>query len=823
MEVPFVASIPWDGGDFETFPSRNGFPQHPNGNIDMRNHSTEELCCLMQSWLYFGFLECLLGQRIDRDSFVKQSRASSDGLLRLVVDSTPLEQLLGRRLRISWRAFRWFFERRPKSLLSLFNRNREMLDHFEAHFGLYSGVNVSEIMFSCEILLETIMNLFYNRPEEVPSSIIHKSSNKSAGVGTRLLMQKMKVAGWCDAELSELSLSSTATKLFYVSQLSRPKIHGLTHDACTELQCSANNVDQLNYTNRHVEDGCSCGMISVPQDELIDILRSGKIPLVQIIALPHGKIQLRVQPAQASTRYTAISHVWSDGLGNPTSNSLYHCQLEMISKTLRSIPNKSKLGDYFTITQNDIFWMDTLCIPPAIEHKDLRMASINKMAAIYVGAAKVLVLDRGLQQIRIAACESNEILAHIVYCAWNRRCWTLQEGALGNPTIFLFADGVVDPSSYNAVTPFCMNEFPSQYRNTLHFNSLWSINVGLWETPKVYGINENISIELNDQLRVSCLEFLSTSWKVKGFGYYDPFDSSPVLNRTDAFVTIWNALRGRTTTKAEDLYAILSNLVDLDTSIISSEIEEERLWTIMCSLEYLPLALLFNTGPRIRPTKMHHNRWVPTVPGPIILQNDHVMKLESTCLSIWSDSLLQGNTCGLISIKPGCPTGTSLILQLKRHRQQPHQIKMFLHIEFLREKGKFDEIDLLDPDETIVLIEDIVEHGKMDISRGSWSGASFHASKSRWGTNRIAPQFSKKMVSHVIYDCPVLVTISSSPLKPMGLTSLVHERQALEENQGPVPGIHDLPIYTMAPWDYLRGHSIDMLLADWELKVKCGM
>ena len=94
--------------------------------------------------------------------------------------------------------------------------------------------------------------------------------------------------------------------------------------------------------------------------------------------------------------------------------------------------------------------MDTLCIPPA-DYGDpeypLRLDCIDRMALIYVSAWSVVVLDYGLQQVRLSACSYEEVCVHLLCCAWNRRCWTLQEGALGYRTFFQLADGIIDPDA----------------------------------------------------------------------------------------------------------------------------------------------------------------------------------------------------------------------------------------------------------------------------------------------------------------------------------------------------------------------------------------
>jgi len=62
--------------------------------------------------------------------------------------------------------------------------------------------------------------------------------------------------------------------------------------------------------------------------------------------------------------------------------------------------------------------MDTLCIPIAKNHYDLRLLCINRMEGIYATANAVLVLDGTLQSTQFGGSEPNEALAQISYCPW---------------------------------------------------------------------------------------------------------------------------------------------------------------------------------------------------------------------------------------------------------------------------------------------------------------------------------------------------------------------------------------------------------------------
>jgi len=56
--------------------------------------------------------------------------------------------------------------------------------------------------------------------------------------------------------------------------------------------------------------------------------------------------------------YVAISHVWSDGLGNAIANTLPWCQLQRIQGLVDAL-YQDTAGNQHPVP----FWMDTLCVP----------------------------------------------------------------------------------------------------------------------------------------------------------------------------------------------------------------------------------------------------------------------------------------------------------------------------------------------------------------------------------------------------------------------------------------------------------------------------
>lgn len=128
------------------------------------------------------------------------------------------------------------------------------------------------------------------------------------------------------------------------SPVRRPR--SVVHTRCTSASCVANNVQlDAGYRQRHVSEGCTCRPVSVDGEVIKNIIRRGRIPLVSVQDEGRGQISLKVTAGTARSSYTALSHVWSDGLGNPTANALPQCQLELISNSLPQPSEEDSKGD----------------------------------------------------------------------------------------------------------------------------------------------------------------------------------------------------------------------------------------------------------------------------------------------------------------------------------------------------------------------------------------------------------------------------------------------------------------------------------------------
>jgi hypothetical protein len=147
-------------------------------------------------------------------------------------------------------------------------------------------------------------------------------------------IDQMVQNGWCTHQAHSLGRKFDLDTFQELSKLEVSEVRRRDHTSCLQnSSCVAYNVNMDNYQTVHRTKDCNCMVLQVPYDDLIAMIGAGKIPLVSI---RHSKdstqpIELRLQRRTLRSKYTAISHVWADGLGNPAVNALPTCQLQKLA------------------------------------------------------------------------------------------------------------------------------------------------------------------------------------------------------------------------------------------------------------------------------------------------------------------------------------------------------------------------------------------------------------------------------------------------------------------------------------------------------------
>ena len=177
-------------------------------------------------------------------------------------------------------------------------------------------------------------------------------------------------------------------------------------------------------------------MLRVDSESLNAVLDDGFVGLLDIRGIDEpATMTVDVISSKDNQSCVALSHVWADGLGNPDANSLPRCQLSYVGNMVK------KLGKACG-KPNLLLWLDTMCCPVAsLEHQ---RQCLVLMRHIYERADHVLILDAQLNRFASTELDFVEICARLMFSAWTKRLWTLQEGALAKKLWVQLKDGPVD-------------------------------------------------------------------------------------------------------------------------------------------------------------------------------------------------------------------------------------------------------------------------------------------------------------------------------------------------------------------------------------------
>lgn len=228
-----------------------------------------------------------------------------------------------------------------------------------------------------------------------------------------------------------------ASTLYYLSTWDRV-ILKKDHSRCgSSTSCQAHQLNPKTYKTQHIAGCLGCQEHGLSSESISSILVPAKtiVPLVTVdsqrLESPVEAVAADISRVEAVPSYVAISHVWSDGKGNPHRNLLPLCQLQRLQDRANAL--------YPSERHPVPFWMDTLCVPVGKEFWPVRNRALNRMKSTYKSAEKILVFDTSLEIVD-SSVAAEEALLRIRYSPWSSRLWTMQEGRLGLNVYFQFRD-----------------------------------------------------------------------------------------------------------------------------------------------------------------------------------------------------------------------------------------------------------------------------------------------------------------------------------------------------------------------------------------------
>ena len=653
-DVPLLPTIEYDFRGLNDFPTRHGIMS--SGLDELNFRPTESSASFVQSWLFFGLLADLTGMLVDRDHVLHPGpHQYTPKFHTLVYPPTLQHNELGLRMTSS---------SEESNLKSLSKKLRDTVRVGIYNVGRIDRLVVAErhpmplVLLSVKILLCDLAAMrvgrsgLYSLPwdgglEEPRLVPYHTSGSSLVSSSVKILEGLMKDKGWCPSQIHRVGWTCDYSMMQYLSNIDRRHFEKMVHGTCSSRKCQAYNSEPDSYVTSHTTRDCQCSFIAAPTEQVVEVIRSGGVPVISLHKASHGKIEIRVRASKANSSYTAISHVWSGGLGNVQENSLPLCQLEYLDQCISKMPRNGERGlnyqknaffkdlagkvcisplglDNLVSSKSrdpKLFWIDTLCIPVNPKSSDLRMKAINKMDAVYAHAREVLVLDSEIQRLSIEETHPCELLARLAYSSWMGRSWTLQEGAIGRATYFQCADGALtlQRSKSNILQQSLFSIAFLGFREVRSFvrHRTTKINFSASAISQCVGHERVESVSLK-----MLLNSLHRGRDKTSISDMNMVGLVPENQQLLSFVGIWNELNHRSTTKPEDMFAIFANLLDFNAGQIINLPENKRMQAILWSSGNIPFSLLFNTGPRFNDGESYRDRWVPAVPkGSKLTQN----------------------------------------------------------------------------------------------------------------------------------------------------------------------------------------------------------
>lgn len=376
------------------------------------------------------------------------------------------------------------------------------------------------------------------------------------------MIEDLRRDNWCPSEISLVLMGFGDTTTFFTSQLDRKRTKA-DHSRCSSTKCIAFNINSKEYRTQHASDCRGCADVSINRTNLANTLHLDKTPRLRIKVPNVDKEQRPELSIEDTGPYVAISHVWSDGIGNAASNALPSCQLLRLRDFIKQL-DKGETDAQMAV------WIDTLLVPT--EKGVEKRLALSRLFNYYREADMVLVLDSDLLQAS-RFCSKEEQMARVFFSTWMRRLWTLEEGILSRDRlVFQFRDGIVSMK---------------------HLLDIADI------APRLDNIGNNVN-----QLLSLFLPDMAQEYSCQ------PDDHQA---RSAVILKILTILEYRLTTKAADEPLCLSHILGLDAAtIVGIDEADARMREFYKMLtEYgalFPKRLLFTNEPKL---PMHGVSWAP--------------------------------------------------------------------------------------------------------------------------------------------------------------------------------------------------------------------
>lgn len=311
IKVPYVCLQVFEGS-FSDYPERRGWDKEKLYLGDFDGKTFEDTRSFLQEWLYFGPLFHIFdapGIEFNYQDFIYKTEDGQEW-----ITTTKLPAYIAK----------WYFqprveymggrsaEQRKQTFTHVYSCLKEM-HRFVLRFcdrDSYSGKYhpptrfrplTPELSLSIIVLADSLTKAGFEATNH--------AFNLDWGV-SGLLVNDMTAMGWCPHVIGTLTTTQQVHLLYSASTLGPPYLQG-DHTGCNEFICKINQIDPRTYKSEHATEGCKCDFKGPDVNEVIEALRSGHIPQIEVHEQGHD-IEVRVvKQSNTNSRqnYVAISHI----------------------------------------------------------------------------------------------------------------------------------------------------------------------------------------------------------------------------------------------------------------------------------------------------------------------------------------------------------------------------------------------------------------------------------------------------------------------------------------------------------------------------------
>ena len=299
VEIPYLGGG-YDGEEFTGYPARQNWDLEKLQAGDLQNRTIADAGSFIQSWLYFGMMQEVLGIGILTADFVRV-----DGSQERFVTTHKLQEYLQ-----TWR-LQVDQEKASGPTEDSINRNKRAVACLTYAYNVWFNFDEDErdrfvspeIGLSIHILASTLEHAL-TCVCEIPVVDVPWRLKRND-----FLTQRMIDHGWCPSIVEQICATNHLVFQYYASLLLAPSDPGV-HEQCRagDHGCSAKNFDNASYVTKHHLQHCECELITADLTASRDIVKGGSIPLVY---LEHRgpRTTVKIVPFRRGMQYTAVSHV----------------------------------------------------------------------------------------------------------------------------------------------------------------------------------------------------------------------------------------------------------------------------------------------------------------------------------------------------------------------------------------------------------------------------------------------------------------------------------------------------------------------------------